>query len=308
MTADSPSSLSLFAAGKLNLGLRIVGVRDDGYHEIESLLVPLDLADQVNVRTWPASRSEVDFSLLGEPEGAPDSHQNLAARAASAFLEASGLGLRIEVGLRKRIPVGAGLGGGSSDAAAVLRALDQLHPGAVPKPRLREVALGLGADVPFFLDPRPALVRGIGEQIEPAEDIPKLAVVLANPGVSLATAAVYAEFDRLASSLTPAPSRPTLPPLVGRRSDAGSSAALEDWLPSGQLQNDLEAAAVRLCPEIRPLGDGLKAAGAFAIGMSGSGATLFGVFPELASARAGLSRAAFEPTVWARVAATAGSR
>ena len=308
MTTGAPRSVSLLAPAKLNLGLRIVGVREDGYHRLESLFVPLDLADELTVSARPGNPAGLVFALLGEATEAPGDAQNLAARAASAYLEASGLELQVRVELRKRVPVGAGLGGGSSDAAAVLRALDQLCPGAVPAQQLRDTALGLGADVPFFLDPCPSLVRGIGERVEPAAGIPSLPVLIVNPGVSLATAAVYAEFDRLAGTLTPAPSRPTLRPLAGRGSDQRSSLDLEKWLTTERLQNDLEAPAARLLPEIRQLGERLRAAGAFAIGMSGSGATMFGVFRDQESATAGFRRAAFEAPIWARVAATAGSR
>ena len=202
----------------------------------------------------------------------------------------------------------ASLGGGSSDAGAVLRALAALHPGLLDGPALARLALGLGADVPFFLDPRPAWVRGIGEEIEPLAGLPTLALLLAHPGISLATAAVYAEFDRRSGALTPARSRPTLRPPFGSGSPEETFAKLLEWLAEGQLWNDLEAAAVGLCPEIRVLRDGLERAGARAVGMSGSGATVFGVFGDLAEARAGMAKAAFGPTVWVRVAATAGSR
>ena len=306
MTAAAATRISLSAPAKLNLGLRIVGVRADGYHLLDSLFVPLDLADALVVSTRQGS-PRVDFSSAGDPES-PDGAGNLAARAATAFLEASGISRVLEVTLRKQIPVGAGLGGGSSDAGAVLRALCRLHPDGVSRERLLAIALGLGADVPFFLDPRPARVSGIGDQIAPLSGLPGLWVVLANPGVSLATAAVYAELDRLEGALTSARSRPTLRPLVGQASLELSSEALEAWLTGGQLQNDLATAAQNLCPEIRELEQRLSEVGALAVGMSGSGATVFGVFSDREDAAAGLSRAAFESPIWARVAATAGSR
>jgi 4-diphosphocytidyl-2-C-methyl-D-erythritol kinase len=316
VTAGDPRSLTLSAPAKVNLGLRIVGRRADGYHLIESLFVPIDLCDELTLEVRELAGGEptrLEFELLessgaGLPSTAPADAENLAARAAREFALASGLSLAIGIRLRKRIPVGAGLGGGSSDAGAVLRGLTRLHPDALSEDQVHSIALGLGADVPFFLDPRPATVSGIGERVEPAAGVPELALVLANPGVSLATAAVYAEYDRLAGALTAPRSRSTLPPLAGPDKDAGSSECFARRLGDGRLQNDLEAAAVRLCPEIRSVGDGLEAVGALAVGMSGSGATSFGVFPDHESARTALSEAAFEPGVWARVAATAGAR
>lgn len=318
MTAGDPRSLTLSAPAKVNLGLRIVGRRVDGYHLFESLFVPIDLCDELTLEVRELAGGEaprLEFELLesessgaGLPSTAPADAENLAAQAARAFALASGRSLAIGIRLRKRVPVGAGLGGGSSDAGAVLRGLTRLHPDALSEDQLYGIALDLGADVPFFLDPRPATVSGIGERVEPAAGVPELALVLANPGVSLATAAVYAEYDRLAGALTVPRSRSTLPPLAGPGNDAGSSECFARRLGDGRLQNDLEAAAVRLCPGIRSVGDGLEAVGALAVGMSGSGATSFGVFPDPESARTALSEAAFEPGVWARVAATAGAR
>lgn len=308
MTSEPFGRLALAAPAKVNLGLRVVGRRSDGYHLLESLFAPLDLADEIELEVAQASGAEACVALELIGSGAPAGSENLAARAARAFLDASGLALDVRIRLRKSVPAGAGLGGGSSDAAAVLRGLHQLAPGALSAAELSALALRLGADVPFFLDPRPAMVRGIGEQVEVEEGLPELALVLANPGVSLATAAVYAEYDRLAAALTRAPSRPTLPPLASRGSLVDGPLAFARWLGDGRLRNDLEAAAVRLCPEIRVISDRLEAAGAIAVGMSGSGATSFGLFPDLATATVSLERAAFESPCWARVAATAGSR
>ena len=158
--------------------------------------------------------------------------------------------------------------------------------------------------MPYFLDPRPALVRGVGEQVEPLAGLGPLAVVLANPGLRLATAAVYAAYD----ALVPAP---------GVKIDASlSKRVAQAWPDSGPpgadfaalLANDLEAAAIRLCPPVASLRRQLEAAGALAVGMSGSGPTLFGVFADAGAAAAGLARAGFEPRVWARVATTVESR
>jgi 4-diphosphocytidyl-2-C-methyl-D-erythritol kinase len=282
------------APAKVNLGLRIVGRRADGYHELESLFVPLDLADELSVAIAPAGAPSVALRLEGDASGAPPDASNLAARAAELFLAETGLALRVEISLRKHTPVAAGLGGGSSDAAAVLLALAQHAPGALPPERLRALALRLGADVPFFLDPRPSWVRGIGERIEPVAGVPSLALVLAGPGEPLATKEVFRAYDALAA----APAVPGPAPAV-RLDDPAALARL--------LHNDLEAPAVRLCPAIRRLRRELEARGARAVGLSGSGPTLFGVFESRATAEAAAARKLPDPA-WIRVATTGESR
>ena len=156
-TRPGPASRSLrcHAPGKINLGLRVVGRRADGYHELVSLFVPLDLGDEVEVAVSKSTALELEIKLEGASEAVPADATNLAYRAAKAFAEAADLNCRIELRIKKHLPAGAGLGGGSSDAGAVLRALCDLFPGALDGSRLAELALELGADVPFFLDPGP---------------------------------------------------------------------------------------------------------------------------------------------------------
>jgi len=268
------------APAKVNLGLRVVGRRADGYHLIESLFAPLALADELEVESGPGS--EIRLSVEGDAGGVPADASNLAWRAASAFLDAAGLRAGVSIRLLKRIPAAAGLGGGSSDAAAVLRALAALHPGVLEPAELDRLALGLGADVPFFLDPRPAWVSGIGERIDPLPALPSLALLLANPGAPLSTAAVYRGWDESEASLTPggrAPSLFRLPVLLGEggRLDRAALARL--------LANDLEPAATRLCPAIARLRELLGGMGARAVGMTGSGPTMVAVFDSEAEVR-----------------------
>ena len=274
---------------------------------LDSLFVPLDLADSLRIEAEPASGpvSEVAFTLRGAAdapsvESVPADASNLAVRAAEAFAARGGRPLRVAIELDKRIPTGAGLGGGSSDAAAVLRALDAKFPRELEPGELAEVALGLGADVPYFLDPRPAWVSGIGERIEAAAGVPALPCVLANPGVSVATAAVYAGFDAAAGALTTPGPRPTMPALFGPSGSGALQAA---------LRNDLEPAASALCPAIPRLKARLGGLGARAVGMSGSGATVYGVFEsreQAAEAHLALQASA-DAGLWAAVAQTAGS-
>lgn len=305
-------SIEIVAPAKLNLGLRIVGRRRDGNHELEGLFVPIDLADRVKVECKAgdssgrvafrlvagAAASDSDAAKLGS---VPDGEANLAVRAARIFVRAAALRANIQIELEKRIPPAAGLGGGSSDAAAVLLALDRLFPNRLPSGELFDLALGLGADVPYFLDPKPALVGGIGERIEPAPGLPRLHFVLWNPGIPLATADVYAAYDAEGSALTPAGAGSTLRALLG--SGADSEALLR--VIEGNLRNDLEPAAVRLCPMIRRIRDRLEKEGARAVGMSGSGATVYGLFADAASARGAGHRMREEGPGWVRVA---GSR
>lgn len=259
----------------MNLGLQITGRRDDGFHLLDSLFAPLDFGDEVRVAA-AAGAASVSLELVIDPDSGlldqeiPAGSDNLAARAAAGFLEKSNYPAAVSIELTKRVPAGGGLGGGSSDAAAVLRALAELFPGALSEPALAALALELGADVPFFLNPRPSRVRGIGEQIEPLADVPEFALVLANPGISLATSVVYGAWDEAFAALTPHSPRPTMPPAFGPGFDVS---ALSGW-----LWNDLEAPAVRLCPPIANLQEQLTSLGALAVGMSGSGATVFGVF------------------------------
>ena len=284
----------LSAPAKINLGLRVLGRRVDGYHELESLFLPLDLADEIRLAVEPAPRATVQLRVAPTPLAVPGGDENLAARAAAGFLEAAGLACRVEIELTKHTPVAAGLGGGSSDAGAVLRGLAGQFPDALGSEALASLALRLGADVPFFLDPRPAWVRGVGERLEPVDGLPSMALLLANPGVGLATAEVYRAFDALHPRWTP---RPGPGPALALRT-AGAD-QLVRW-----VENDLEAAARRLCPAIGRLQQRLRDLGALAVGMSGSGATLFGVFENAPAAGAALAEAAFAPPVWGRVATT----
>jgi 4-diphosphocytidyl-2-C-methyl-D-erythritol kinase len=301
--APGARSVRLLAPAKVNLGLRITGRRADGYHLLDSLFVPIDLVDEVDVTLLDAaSGPRVTLRLESEVEGVPEGGANLASRAAKAFLAAAGGPERVALRLRKRVPAAAGLGGGSSDAGAVLRGLASLLPGAVAPGRLAALALGLGADVPFFLDPRPARVRGIGEIIEPLgpdRALPPFALLLAHPGVPLATAEVYRAFDAIAptapSALTGSGAASTMPPPFGF---AGQGAAAIARL----LENDLEPAAIRLCPPVARLREQLRTLGAFGVGMSGSGPTVFGVFEDADAAHEAAGSLVLAKPAWCRVA------
>ena len=293
----------------------MLGRRDDGYHEIESWFVPLALADELEVAAEPLAGSgarEVELRLASPARDVPAGDENLAVRAARVFLEAARLSARVRIRLEKRVPAAAGLGGGSSDAGAVLCALARLHPDALTAGALAELALGLGADVPFFLEPAPARVTGIGERIEPlAGGLPLLDLVLVRPPAAYSTAQVYAGWDASADaergSLTPSGAAPSLDGLSALFGTAGP----ETDALAGLLGNDLEPAATRLCPVLAELRRALASAGARGVGMSGSGPTMYGVFEDEASARAAreaLTSGSVAPESWVAQTRTAPGR
>jgi 4-diphosphocytidyl-2-C-methyl-D-erythritol kinase len=267
--------MPILAPAKLNLCLFLGPRREDGLHSLCSLFEPLSLADSIEVRE--AARDEV---VCPGVEG-----ENLVARALAA-LRAHGWGrppLRVEI--EKRIPVAAGLGGGSADAAAILRlaagdGLDRFGVTALDEaPDLAAIAATLGADVPSQLDPALALVRGAGERVERLPDPAPHAVVLLPAAGGLSTAAVFAEADRLGLGRDPA----ELEGLATRlRAAAGDGASPLSY--AGLLANDLEPAARSLRPEIGDSLDALRDAGAPLVLMSGSGPTAVGLFPTLVGA------------------------
>ncbi len=276
------------APAKLNLCLFLGPRRPDGLHSLCSLFEPLALADSIEVRE--AERDEV---VCPGVEG-----ENLAARALAALRRqgwgAPPLGVEIE----KRIPVAAGLGGGSADAAAVLRlaAGDDLEGlGAVASiatPDLAALAMEIGADVPSQLVPALALVGGAGERVERLPDPPPHAVVLLPGGGGLATAAVFAAADRLGLGRSPA----ELEKLAARlREAAGSGASPLSY--ADLLANDLEPAARSLRPEIGDALDALRDAGAPLALMSGSGPTVVGLFPAIAGAKSAAAKLGREDAI-----------
>ena len=245
------------APAKLNLVLRVGARRPEGLHPLCSLFASIDLCDELEI----AERGGGDDVVRCEGV----SGENLAARALTMFRERAGLPA-MELTIRKRIPVAAGLGGGSADAAAALRLANRIAGWPLDVSELRELAAGLGADVPSQVEPRHALVQGIGEQVEPI-DLPPLHAVLVPATPGLSTADVYAEHDRLARDPDP------LDPAPLRALASASPAEL-----AAALRNDLEPAALSLRPELADTLAALRAAGAPAAAVSGSGPTCFALF------------------------------
>ena len=281
---------SELAPAKVNLTLRILGKRADGYHDLESLVVFARLADRVAVAPDVPLGLDVDGPTAGAAGSVAD---NLVLRAATA-LAARVDGLRLgRFALTKHLPVAAGLGGGSSDAAAALRALAHENRLGPDDPRLRAAAEATGADVPVCLVPRARRMSGLGEQLGPLMSLPPLFAVLVNPRVAVATPAVFARLGLARgapSGLGASPSPPAGPDRLA------TIAALRDG------RNDMQPAACALAPEVSHVLDALSAsAGAALVRMSGSGATCFALFDDRpATARAAREIARAHPGWWVR--------
>jgi 4-diphosphocytidyl-2-C-methyl-D-erythritol kinase len=264
------------APAKLNLCLYLGPRRADELHELCSLFEPLALADAIEV-----SESDADEVLCVGVDG-----ENLAARALAALREAGWRSPPLRVEIEKRIPVAAGLGGGSADAAAVLRlARGPLKGNPSRVPDLSQIAAELGADVPSQLNPALALVRGAGELVEQLPAPASHAVLLLPGGGGLNTAAVFAEADRLGLGRDEADLSSLASQL--RQAAGGGTSPLEY---RDLLINDLEPAALSLRPDIGAALDALRQAGAPLAFMSGSGPTAVGLFPTLADARSAAAR------------------
>jgi 4-diphosphocytidyl-2-C-methyl-D-erythritol kinase len=271
------------APAKINLRLRIVGRRGDGYHLLDSTVVPIDLYDDVHIRLDRAALPSVALDCE-PPDMAPAGADNLAARAAAWFMEQTGTTARVCIGLVKRIPAGAGLGGGSSDAAAVLRALNALLGEPIRPHELIASSLALGADVPLFVFGRPARMTGVGEILEPWSGAPRAPLVVAFSGTPLRTAAVYAKYDDLLTMSAP----------MGT-----IRASVREPLPT-MLENDLEAAAFHVQPGLLSLKRRLCALGAEGALMTGSGSAVFGIWRHWDDAWTAAERLRMAG-VWARV-------
>ena len=254
------------AFAKLNLYLGIHGLREDGYHELETVFQAIDLCDDLAIE--PAE--QLSLTVDGSPAG----EDNLVLRAARALNRRAGTKFGARMALTKRIPARAGLGGGSADCAAALRALNGLWSLGLSDARLMEIGLSLGAD-PFCLAGGLARVAGIGEDIRPVADPPRIPLVLAVPGGGLSTGAVFSLWDAGGFSG------------VGLDAEALAEAVARRDLPTVDrlCANALTAPALSLLPEIGATIDALRSLGAAAAFMTGSGSAVVGTFESEAAAR-----------------------
>jgi len=258
----------LRAYAKLNLGLRVLYRRPDGYHELRTVFQTISLADSLEISFEPARSVSIAM------EGAPEISDNLAERAARLAMEAAGKTGAVRLRLRKEIPSGAGLGGGSSDAAAVLLALPVLGGLAIPAERLLELAAHLGSDVPFFLYGGAALGLGRGEELYPLPDFPAQQALLIASDVHSSTADAYRDLSATLTgdSLTK----------VGLQNKLNSfqRAVWGDVSGSGNssIINDFEDVVLARYPVLAEVREKLKRSGATRVAMTGSGSAIFGVF------------------------------
>ena len=257
--------LQLKAPAKVNYRLDVLGKRADGYHDLRMIMQRVDLCDDIEI----ALTDTPGIRVTCGKQGVPDGPGNIAWRAADALVKLSGRQTGIDISITKRIPVAAGLGGGSSDAATVLMGVNELLELGLSDQRLMEIGVKLGADVPFFIFKRTALAEGIGDQLTALDQVPSLWVVLVNPGIHVSTAWVYQNLV-LTTKTSPA-------------NVSGSYSTLHEVCEV--LSNDLEPVTCTRFPLVRELKEMLKAAGASGSLMSGSGSTVFGLFADEAAAQ-----------------------
>jgi 4-diphosphocytidyl-2-C-methyl-D-erythritol kinase len=266
---DQLNRISIQAPGKVNLTLAVLGQRPDGFHEIESWVVKIEWYDQLSFS--PAR--ELSLTLSGEAPGVAADESNLVLRAARAMAEESGVSAGAEIVLEKQLPVGAGLGGGSSDAAATLKGLNKLWGLNWETERLQSIGGQIGSDVPLFLeDARAVVIRGRGERVEPLPSAPHGWLALIVPTFAIATAEVYRAADAC---------------------KARSQRAAQPWLDSPhlfsklqhELFNDLEEPAISVEPRLARLFGALKSVDGRRVHLTGSGSCVFTVFDTEPEAR-----------------------
>ena len=273
------------APAKINLALRVLERRRDGFHELRTILQTISLSDQLTVSYRPREKAAVQLDCDRPDLGGVD---NLATRAAQRLLDAGSRRGRVSITLRKRIPVGAGLGGGSSDAAAVLLALAQLLKPAPAPELLFEIAAGLGSDVPFFLVGGRCVGVGRGEEVYPLADIPRQWLVVLAPKQPVSTAQAYRDLNRARRSrLTPDAARNIINGFcsgIGVPQEAAVRSATK--APPDQFVNDFEAVAFQQFPELESWKNRLVRLGATGAMLSGSGSAIVGLFPTRTMAAA----------------------
>ncbi len=255
------TSITIQTPAKINLYLKVLGKRADGYHELESLMLPISLYDRIVLEEAPAG-----IELCCDHPQLQALEDNLVYKAAQAIQRMGAVKSGVKIKLYKNIPLAAGLGGGSSDAAAALLGLNRLWNLNVSQEQLLELGAQLGADVPFFILGSPAIARGKGELLEPVYFKP-LWLVLVNPGFGVSAAEAYAGLNW---GLTKKESYTTIPPNLFEKL---KPAQIASW-----LANDLEAPVIKKYPVILEIKEYLSAKGALGSLMSGSGSSVFGLF------------------------------
>jgi len=252
--------MKILSPAKLNIRLKVTGCRPDGYHELVSLMVPVHLYDHIELEV--SQTQGISLTCQGSP--VPENEENLIFRAAQAFFSRTGRKQGLSIKLTKNIPVSAGLGGGSSNAACTLNALNIMASKPLSFKDLEEMAVSLGADVPFFLHNRPCIARGIGEILEPVKKWPKFWYVIVKPPMDVSTAWAY---GNLKLELT-----------TDEYGFILRYLAEERFKLADILENDLETVTAKRFPFINVIKKALISAGAEGALMSGSGPSVFGIF------------------------------
>jgi 4-diphosphocytidyl-2-C-methyl-D-erythritol kinase len=259
---------------KVNLLLNILGKRADGFHELETVLQPVNLFDEIHFE-----RGGKTIRLTCDAPALPVDSKNLVHRAAAGFLSAAKISGGVKIHLGKKIPLAAGLGGGSGNAATTLLALNELFDQPLSGARLNELAAALGSDIPFFLQNKPALATGRGEKIQPLEHFPALrgrAFLLIHPGFGISTPWAYQNLARFPAALNGKP---------GRARELISKLQSSDWpAAAAGFYNSLEAPALDKFPVLALYQEFLRENGALAALMSGSGSTTFAIAENLVAA------------------------
>jgi len=259
--------MDILSPAKINLYLEVRGRREDGYHNLNTLMCCIGLCDAIRL-----TFEQKNISVRCAHSDVPENESNLAARAARLFFEHTGLGRGIHIDIVKNIPVGAGLGGGSSNAATVLKGLNAFYGSPVSQKDLYAIGKGIGADVPFFIYGKPAVATGIGDILTPCDCVESWPILLVYPAVAVSTAEVYKKLN-LALTKT-------------KKINTKNVFELKwDKDIANQLFNDLELVASEICPEIQQAKASLLMHDASAALMTGSGSAVFGLYENMENAQ-----------------------
>ena len=254
------TTLHLQSPAKVNLRLEVLGKRADGYHDLKMVMCRISLFDEVTL----ALNNDDKITVVCDNESVPCGEENIAWKAAKTFKNTTGITNGIHIKIKKRIPMGGGLGGGSSNAATVLMGLNSLTGNTLSTEKLMEMGLTLGADVPFFIFKEPALAEGIGERLTPISGLPELSLILVNPAIEIPTASI---FNSLNLGLT----KP-----IETLSITKFNCSLSEVIAI--LHNDLEDVTLNKYPEVKMVKEMLHNHGASGVLMSGSGSTVFSLY------------------------------
>ncbi len=253
----------LQAPAKINLTLDVTGKREDGYHDVRMIMETVSLYDTINIKKSDKISLKCNLSYV------PTDEKNIAFKAALLFFEKTGIKGGADIDIFKRIPVAAGMAGGSTDGAAVLKGLNKIYNSPLNRDELYEIASKLGADVPYCIDGRPALAEGIGDILTPLGDMPKTYVLLIKPGISLSTKWVYSQLDASKINVRPNTDGAILDLKAG-----------DIYSLSKKMYNVLEEVSAEKYSVIKEIKNKILHLGALGSIMSGSGPTVFGLFDD----------------------------